>query len=775
MMLPCAAVFMLLVVNAARADYPTIILGDNPVAYFRLEELPGASTIADSSTNGLTGAIVDSETDTNGLSYPLFGLAGIDTNSIYFKTYTDSSSVTHYGQIDIPYNPLLSPVALDGISGAPFSAEFWVQPSSHPAPGTYTVPLADNGPYGGGTYAGSSGWNIYQTSAGANSSYWVMDMRPGAFYPNPSAPITPLQWYHLVISFDGTNVTFYINSVAQFTASGGGYLANPGYDTFIGNGPNTGQLPFNGGIDELAFYNYPLSQAQVTAHYQSGTNSFRPSPTPAGILTDPQSSTNYSGTVVTLAAAGSGTLPLSYQWYRGATKISGATANAYSFTCQYPADNNATFSVVVSNFVNSTPYTATSGVATLTVLTNVNIIAPPTSITRNIGSNSWYAFRVAATGALPISYQWYNDTTSTMISGATNPTLWVKGVSTNASYHVMVSNPFGSTSLPTVTMTPQTRPVNVPITKYARVVEADLPVAYWRLDELAADNGTATDAVGTFDGTYNDAAGSFLFGAPTGIPHETDGAVGLTNGSNIQIPYALELNSDAAWSMESWLQPYITDGNYRVPLSSQFNLYPNPYNGWYLYQQPNNTFAFVPQPGNGFITAGPDDPAHGNQIVANNWYHMVITDDGTTFTMYINGEARTSFPVSGIPFVQNGTGIIPSGDGISGDGTLAVSPGLGSTVLGQRDDLQFGTFIGTVDDTAVYNYALSPQQVQLHFLNTVKLTITKSGTNVILSWPFGTLQSAPTATGTYTNIVSATSPYTNAISGTKLFYRVKTQ
>ena len=31
----------------------------------------------------------------------------------------------------------------------------------------------------------------------------------------------------------------------------------------------------------------------------------------------------------------------------------------------------------------------------------------------------------------------------------------------------------------------------------------------------------------------------------------------------------------------------------------------------------------------------------------------------------------------------------------------------GATVLGQRTDLAFNTFLGTMDDTAFYNYALS--------------------------------------------------------------------
>jgi hypothetical protein len=47
----------------------------------------------------------------------------------------------------------------------------------------------------------------------------------------------------------------------------------------------------------------------------------------------------------------------------------------------------------------------------------------------------------------------------------------------------------------------------------------------------------------------------------------------------------------------------------------------------------------------------------------------------------------------------------------------------------------------------------------------VTLNFGVSRKNLILSWPQGTLQSAPAVTGTYTNISTATSPYTNVLSG----------
>jgi hypothetical protein len=47
------------------------------------------------------------------------------------------------------------------------------------------------------------------------------------------------------------------------------------------------------------------------------------------------------------------------------------------------------------------------------------------------------------------------------------------------------------------------------------------------------------------------------------------------------------------------------------------------------------------------------------------------------------------------------------------------------------------------------------------------------GGKLVLTWPQGTLQSAGTVTGTYTDITGATSPYTNAISGAQQYFRVR--
>jgi hypothetical protein len=397
---------------------------------------------------------------------------------------------------------------------------------------------------------------------------------------------------------------------------------------------------------------------------------------------------------------------------------------------------------------------------------------------------SFAAFHVTANGALPITYQWSvstdGGTTFTPILSAANPTaanqtLWLSNVQLSQNgniYSVLVGNPFASSSN-AATLTVQTRqdpPVS--LTGYGAIVAADNPVAFWRLDETSGS--LAEDAVGSFDGAYTPNSGTISYGAATGIPHSADTAVTLAGGATIQVPWAPELNPDTAWSVETWIQPSslgANGGDYRVVLSSEYNSWPYAYNGWYMYQQPSDTLAFVPQPANAFIVAGPDDPANDNLLVAGKWYYVVVTDDTINFNVYINGELRSSYPVSGLQF-------IPNGDGINADGNAAITTGPDAAadganfVIGQRTDGAFGTFLGTVDDTAVYNYALSPQQITGHYADATLLTVAKSSANVILTWPVGVLQASANVTGVYTNVTDATSPYTNAVSGSAAFYRV---
>jgi len=746
-----AAALILSGIGAGAADYPTTILADNPLAYFRLEETSG-TVAADSSASGaFPGNYVTSG------SYPILGQPGIDTNSVSVSSSQGPDYVT------VGYYPELN-------QPGPFSFEVWARPVSVPTGGNYRCPIGNSPAFGTVT---ASGWYVYQTPD-VPSELALVTPTGDVFISTTDYQL--FKWYHIAGTYDGTNMSFYLNGVLVGTQKASAYVANSvnnaGACVFGIGERGDGYGNFDGGLDEAAFYTNALTAAQILNHYEVGTNSFRAALLPPTILTEPANVTAYAGHVAQFTVQADGATPLFYQWLNGATPISGATNSTYSLTCE-PAEDGSSFSVVVSNQVG----VATSTAATLTVSTNLLIDAPLTSITRNVGSSA--AFEIVAEGALPLTYQWHNGDGS-VITNATNSTLWLYNVPSSAngsSYYASIINPYTSIDSTPATLTVQARPVTVPISGYAAVVVADGPTAYWRLDEPIGSTN-AVDAVGSFDGTYATNAGTFNFDVPTGIPHETDGALGVAGGAVVNIPYALEINPTGAFSVDGWFNAAsaTAGGNdYRTVFSSISNPYGQGPTGWLVYQTAGNNWAWWPYNGNYAGIQLTDN----DQVVANQWYHLGLVYDGTTFTFYVNGVAIASGTDSA--FVQNGN--VPAGFAANYNYNYNVTPGLpsyngigsGSFVLGQRFDDSFNPFDGIIDDVAVYNKALTAQQIQNHFLNTVRLSITNSGSSVVLTWPAGHLQSAPTADGTYTYVAGSISPYTVPATGTQQFFRVMLQ
>jgi hypothetical protein len=748
-----AALALMMSIRAASAlDYPSTVLADNPIAYYRLEETSGY-VAADSSASGtFPGDYI-----VNG-AFPFLGWPGIDTNSIAV-----SASLGFANYVSVGYYPELN-------QPGPFSFEVWARPVSIPTGGNYRCPIGNSPAFGTATY---SGWYVYQTPD-VPSEFALVTPTGDVFIQTTNYSIG--NWYYLAGTYDGTNMSFYVNGALIGTQRANAYVANSvnnaGLCTLAIGQRGDGYGNFDGELDEAAFYTNALTLAQIQAHYQAGTNMFRNDNEPPLIFTQPASASFNSGQTAQFTVLADGATPFSYQWLNGTSPISDATNATYSFTCA-DADNGSTYSVVVANSFGS----VTSSPAILTVLASLQIDAPLTSITRNVGSSA--AFEIVAEGAPPITYQWHNGDGST-IPGATNNVLWLTNVQASANgstYYVSITNPQTTIDSDPATLNVQARPVTVPITGYAKVVVADGPVAYWRLDE--PDGSTnASDAVGSFDGAYTPNSGTFTHDAPTGIPHETNGAIGMSGGAVVIVPYSIEINPVGAFTVEGWFDASsaTSGGNdYRTAISSISNPYGAGPSGWLVYQTAANNWSWWPY--SGFYAGG--QLTDNDQVVPNQWYYLTLVYDGTTFIFYVDGIAKASGPVSG--FTQNGN--VPAGGAASYNYNYNVTPGLpsyngigsGSFVIGQRFDDAFNPFAGIVDDVAVYNKALTPAQIQNHFLNTTRLTMISSGNSIVLSWPIGTLQSSTDVNGPYVNVSAATSPYTNTVSGSQMFFRVQLQ
>ena len=95
----------------------------------------------------------------------------------------------------------------------------------------------------------------------------------------------------------------------------------------------------------------------------SATLTVTAAPVAPTITTQPANQTVTAGQTATFSVVASGTAPLTYQWQKNGTNISGATAANYTTPVTTTADSGEQFRVLVSNTVGSTP----SNVATLTV------------------------------------------------------------------------------------------------------------------------------------------------------------------------------------------------------------------------------------------------------------------------------------------------------------------------------------------------------------------------------------------------------------------------
>jgi hypothetical protein len=261
---------------------------------------------------------------------------------------------------------------------------------------------------------------------------------------------------------------------------------------------------------------------------------------------------------------------------------------------------------------------------------------------------------------------------------------------------------------------------------YQSTVLAQSPAGYWRLNETAqpAPNGT-TPNLGSLgssaDGTYVSDPAHQLPGPFTGSL-----AVGFDGSSQyVSTPWVTGLNANT-FSFEVWVNPaevpYPGSVAY-VASSAELN---SPRSGWYLAQDNGATFGA----GSSFVVRMFNQNAANPtlQVAApctnalGSWYHLVLTFDGTTATLYENGVVAQS---------QATTNTLNGGFVANVDAPLTV---------GCRSSLNF-FWPGEAAEAATYTSALSAARVSAHYT------------------------AATTAPATYVTTVNADSPV--------LFYRFR--
>ena len=261
------------------------------------------------------------------------------------------------------------------------------------------------------------------------------------------------------------------------------------------------------------------------------------------------------------------------------------------------------------------------------------------------------------------SYQIYMDGTfvdNLNVSSSSDTSYVVSGLSNYQSYqfHITSTDNYNKVSQSSDTVR------SIPSTKSL--------IAYWTFNE---DN--ANDSENSNHGTIVGSSTTF-----------TDGKVGRAitfSGSGndyIEIPgFNLPVISVEAW-VNSAKFGYYTSMVTKKYAASGWN---DPYTSWSLWGHENTNYP-------GFISQMREIHA-GSAMPTGEWFHMAFTFDGYTVKLYVNG-------------INQATGILESGINIS-DGNIYI---------GKPKDSNH-SFIGSIDEVAIWDYALSDEEITKHYQN----------------------------------------------------------
>lgn len=323
--------------NANRTTpYDVLIKSRNPVVYLRLDELQQTTRTAINLGDTRAGGNGTHSAETR---YPA-------TSALAGRS-DDGAAAYHlrngYGVTTLPWSAANNPGA-----GVPFTFEAWLRPMRDQQGGQCPV----NNRWVGGS--GRTGWVIFQRNP--NLSYpaseghgWNFRMFSGVGGGGQDV-VTGTdyeigKWQHLVVTWEpqadmgdpggnGNNqwqgvLSAYVDGALVAVNPSALYAANREF-TETGSAPadlgigsynaasGLGNNPYEGDIDEVAFYNnYVLTAEQILAHYQAGTNA--------------HSGTNYETLVLMAPYDGIGTQRLAPKTYL-----------RFNETADYPAVNSGT-------------------------------------------------------------------------------------------------------------------------------------------------------------------------------------------------------------------------------------------------------------------------------------------------------------------------------------------------------------------------------------------------------------------------------------------------
>jgi hypothetical protein len=376
---------------------------------------------------------------------------------------------------------------------------------------------------------------------------------------------------------------------------------------------------------------------------------------------------------------------------------------------------------------------------------------------------------VSAVGTQPLTYRWEKNVNGTFqpvnntgnISGANTATLTITGATAAdaGEYRAVVSNALGTATSDPGVLTFLEAPAAPGAGTFGGTALASGAYAYWRLNETGDPSAGTLQAFDYAPGRHH---GVYGIASAVGVPgprpadgfnvfEDTNTALGLGAGvdqSWVTAP-PLGITTDAM-TIVAWIKPTTLVANSGIV----FWRAGQPATGLDLGGAGNLGYHWLDQAATYNWNSGLTPPL-------DQWSMVAIVVEPTKATVYL---INTSGTQSAVNTVTNAPRAFSDTVRIGGD-PLDVAR----------------TFDGSIDEVAIFNAALTAEQIQALYSGTTvatgaHLSITQNAGQITITWDQpGTLQSTTAFTGPttqWTNETTTGNTFTTATSGAMKFYRV---